>query len=234
MKIQHRVETGLVGLLLLGMVPESAGRSDCGGWNALCGKNMQVGLRPGRVDQMVEHCRKKGMSPGDTQKLMAPVVMANEEGLPTECVFVKIEEGLAKQVEQARIVAAAEARLGYLRRARELLPAGSSGHGRGGLSLLITRACFALESGLPEEVLKEVVGRSGGFRYGRLVQVLEAGETLQLAGLDPRDTQQVMNDCLDRNLNRPEIIRVVGYVIAEHRKGIDFKEIHAGLWVCSD
>ena len=93
---------------------------------------------------------------------------------------------------------------------------------------------MALESGLPEAVLQEIFVRGGGRRYGRLSHVLEAAETLQLAGLDPKDTQHVMNDCLDRELNRMEILRAVDYILAEYRKGRDFQVIHDRLWVQPD
>ena len=48
-----------------------------------------------------------------------------------------------------------------------------------------------------------------------MVHVLEAGETLQVAGLDTKHTRQIMMDCLDRDLNRMEILRAVDYVLVE-------------------
>jgi len=83
-------------------------------------------------------------------------------------------------------------------------------------------------------MLQEVFNRNGGRRYGRLVHVLEAGETLQLAGLDPQNTQHIMNDCIDRDLNRMEILRAVDYILSEQRNGRSFKAIYADLWVRSD
>lgn len=225
----------MLGLLLCGVVSGSAEPSASKEWKALCGENIQLGLDAERVNQMVGLCRRRGLSTGDTEKLLAPVLAASEESLPAECVFIKVEEGLAKQVDADRIVAAAEARLECLRKARKLLASNPSGRGGAGSPPhLITRICIVLESGLPEEVLQEVFNRPGGPRYGRLVHVLEAGETLQLAGLDPQNTQQIMNDCLDRNLNRMEILRAVDYVLSEQRNGRGFKAIHADLWVRSD
>jgi hypothetical protein len=57
------------------------------------------------------------------------------------------------------------------------------------------------------------------------------GETLHLAKLDPQDTKQIMEDCLNRQLNRSEMVRAVEYLLAEHRKGRAFKTIHSELWV---
>ncbi len=230
--IRHRVGIGVVGLLLCGVALGGPGQPSSKGWKALCGKNAQLGLDEDRLAQMLGQCHEKGLSVREADALLRPIHTAHDESLPVECIFIKIEEGLAKQVDAARITAAAESRLDCLRKARALIARQNSG--RGGPPHLITRICLALESGVPEEVLEDLFKRHGGYRYGRFIQVVEAAETLQLAGLDPGDTQQVLNDCLDRGLRRQEILRVVDYVIAEHRKGIDFKSIHAGLWVHSD
>ncbi len=224
----------MVGLLLCGTVLAGDNQAPSGEWQSLCERNRHIGLDAERVTQMVGHCRKRGLSTRDTETLLAPVRAADRESLPAECVFIKVEEGLAKQVDAARIVAAAEARLECLRKARKLIASTPSERGGAGPPHLITRTCLVLESGLPEEVLEELFSRHGGFRYGRLIQVLEAGETLQLAGLDPRNTKQIMDDCLDRDLNRMEIMRAVDYVLAEHRNGQDFETIYAKLWLPAD
>ena len=231
MTMRRTVEICMVGLLLCGTVLAA----DNGEWKSLCDQNSRMGLDAERVSQMVGHCRKKGLSTRDTEMLLAPVLAASKESLPAECVFIKVEEGLAKQVDAARIVAAAEARLDCLRKARRLIASSPSGLGGGqGPPHLITRTCLVLESGLPEEVLVEIFSRHGGFRYGRLVQVLEAGETLLLAGLGARSTQRIMEDCLDRELNRMEIMRAIDYVLVEHRNGQDFDAIRAKLWLPAD
>ncbi len=202
-----------------------------GAWQSLCDKNSHLELDAERVTQMVGHCRKKGLSTLDTEQLLAPVLAASKESLPAECVFIKVEEGLAKQVDMARILAAAEARLECLRKAKKLAASNSSGHGSEGPPRLISRICLALESGLPEEAVQAILNHSGGRRPGRLVHVLDAGETLHLAGLDPKHTQQIMNDFLDRDLNRAEIRRAIDYVLTERRNGQSFETLRAKLWL---
>ncbi len=174
------------------------------------------------------------MSAKDADALLVPVCAAQDEALPAEAVFAKVEEGLAKKVAVDQVTAAAEVRLGYLRRANQLVAAQSRDEGHGGGQRLVVRTAMALESGLPEEVLQEIFNQYGGRKYGRLGHVLEVAETLQLAGLDVRDTKQIMTDLLDRDLSRAEILRAVDYVLAERRKGRDFAAIHADLWVRSD
>jgi len=233
----HRVI--IASLLLCGAAEaRSPGAGSCGtnscSWKTLEGQRHHFGLSEERVGSMLEECRKSGLSAEEADALLAPVRAARNESLPAEAVFTKIEEGLAKKVALDRVAAAAELRLDYLRRANRLLASQEQGSAHGGGQRLVVRAAMALESGLPEEVLQDIFNRHGGRRYGRLVHVMEAGETLQLAGLDPQDTKQIMVDCIDRNLNRMEIQRAVDYIVGEHRKGRDFKAIRADLWVCSD
>jgi len=233
----------VAGLLFCGV---AVARQDCAtscNWKTLEGQKHQFGLSEERVGTMLEQCRKSGLSAAEADALLAPVLAARKEALPAEAVFCKIEEGLAKKVAVTRVLAAAELRLGYLRSAKQLLDAQKKndegrreghGEGRGGGQRLVARTAMALESGLPEEVLLKVFSRHGGRRYGRVVYVLEAGETLQLAGLDPKHTQHIMIDCLDRNLNYMEIQRAVDYILSERKKGRDFKSIYPDLWVQSE
>lgn len=221
-------------LLLCGAAgAKQDGATSCN-WKTLEGQRHSLGLSEERVGTMLEQCRRSGLSAEEADALLAPVCAARDEALPAESVFAKVEEGLAKKVAVDQVVAAAELRLDYLRRATRLVAVQGRGEGHAVDQRLVVWTAMALESGLPEEVLQEVFSRNGGRRYGRLVHVLEAGETLQLAGLDPQNTQQIMNDCLDRNLNRMEILRAVDYVLSEQRNGRGFKAIHADLWVRSD
>jgi len=203
-------------------------------WKTLEGQKQHLGLSEERVGAMIEQCRRSGLSAEEADALLAPVYAARDESLPVGAVFAKIEEGLAKKVAVDRVTAAAELRLDYLRHATRLVAVLGCGKEHGEDRRLVARTAMALESGLPEEVLKEVFSRHSGHRYGRLVHVLEAGETLQLAGLRAKNTQQIMMDCMDRDLNRMEILRAVDYVLVEKQKGRDFQAIRADLWVPSE
>jgi hypothetical protein len=233
MKMQYTVKICTASLLLCGAAWANPDADSSKAWKARREKNLKLGFTAERVDRALGECRKKGMTAGETDALLCPVYAASAESLPTECVFIKTEEGLAKQVDTALVAAAAEARLDCLRQADRMVSAVRQGRG-GEHQHLVMHSCVALESGLPAEVLQNIFNRPGGFRYGRLIHVVEAGETLQLGGLDPKDIQQIMNDCLDRDLNYGEVMRAVDFIIAEHRSGKDFKTIHSSLWVRSD
>ncbi len=229
----HRII--IAGLLLCG----AAGAKPCGTnscrWKTLEGQRHGFGLSEERVESMLGQCRKSGLSAEEADALLVPVRAARDESLPAEAVFTKIEEGLSKKVPLDRVADAATLRLDYLRRAARLverLPGSVGRHGGGGgIQRLEVRTAMALESGLPEPVIRDVFKHLSSPRYGRLIHVMEAGETLQLAGLDPQDTKQIMMDCLERNLNRMEIQRAIDYIVEEHRKGRGFKAIRADLWI---
>ena len=225
------VRAGLIGLLFCSVALGADDTEISKGWKNLCKKNSNLGLNGERVDQTLSRCRKNGITLQETDALLCPVSTARSESLPVESILNKIEEGLAKRIDAAQLTAAVEIRLNNQRRAARLIPSGAGGAVR---QRLIIQVAMALESGLPDEVLKELFERPGGFRYGRVIYVVEMGETLQLAGLNPQNTKQILADCLDRNLNRYEMIRVVDYLLAEHRKGRDFNAVHDGLWLRSE
>ncbi len=233
MKIRYKGRVGLIGLLFCSVALGADDVEVSKSWKNLCEKNSNLGLNGERVDQALGRCRKNGMTQQESAALLYPVSTARSESLPVENILNKIEEGLAKRIDAAQLAAAVKIRLNNLRRAAQLIPP-ERASGGGGHQRLIIQVCMALESGLPDEVLKELFERSGGFRYGRVICVIEMGETLQLAGLNPQNTKQIMADCLDRQLNRSEMVRVVDYLLTEHRKGRDFKAIHEGLWLRSE
>jgi len=220
----------LIGLLLCGAPWTSPAESVPEDWKALRQKVIALGLTEDRVDHVLTQCHQNGMSVSDTETLFRPVYTAYEELLSADYVFLKIQEGLAKQVDATRVTAAAASRLDYLRQAKQLVSSDGQQHS-GGHQHLTMRTCMALESGLPSEVLQNILKRPGRFRYGRMVHVIDAGETLHLAGLPPSNIQQIMNDCLDRDLNGPEILRVIEMVVQGHREEKSFESINATLWI---
>lgn len=202
-------------------------------WNELREKNLHMDFSVARVDAAIAACRANGLRVTEAEDLFCPVYAAYAEELPTDCVFLKIEEGLAKRIEWKDVHIAADKRLACTRKADKLVI--SVRQHRGGQHRhLVMHTCMALESGLPEEVITAVFNRPARFRYGRMIHVVEAGESLQLAGLEPEQTQHIMIDCLDRDLTCEEVMRVVGIFQDGLREGKDFDTIHASLWVSSD
>jgi hypothetical protein len=218
-------------VLLCGIALAGHGNHPVKDWADLREKNLGMGFSLERVDTTLASCRKRGLSVQQAEELLCPVYAADAEGLPTSCVFLKVEEGLAKGADWKEVRAAAERRRDCMATARRLV---ATRRGRGGRNNLVEQTCMALESGLPEDVLKEVFGQAGGRRFGRLTHVIEAGETLQLAGLPIENNKHFMLDCIDRDLDRSEIRRVVEVVIAGMTENKSFEDIHSSLWVVAE
>lgn len=191
-------------------------------------QGMKMRLPADSVDAAKARCRAAGWDEGHVARLFQTMSMATAESLPSDCVLLKIEEGLAKGAAPAVVQAAAEQRLTCLREADAMVRAVREGRGRQHDHLL-SHMCMALESGLSEEALRAAL-MQGEFRYGRLIHVIEAGEAMRLAGMASDDVALVMVDCLDRGLNRPEVFRISKLVIAQTRDGADYATVRAGIW----
>ena len=186
-----------------------------------------------RFAQVLEQCRGCGWSDADVQRVMKPVYAAQDASLPAENILVKIEEGVAKKVAPALIAGAAELRLGYLRRADSMV--GAVSHIRGGwVGRLTSSVALVLESGLSTEAVQEVLVRSEGGRPGRIMPAIDVGAALCRAGFSSADTQVIMLDCIERDLNQLEVERALEFLLSEHEKGRDFQSVYQELWVPSE
>ena len=120
-----------------------------------------------------------------------------------------MDEGLLKGATTVALRQAAQGRLQVLRRARELLQERGYPDGADRGQGLVISTALTLESGLSEPVLTSALDRGRRAPPGQVKAVVEAGESLYLAGLDAATVGTVMTDCLERNLRRPEVLRVV-------------------------
>ncbi len=199
-------------------------------WDAVREGGVGLGIETGRIDRLLDSCRQGGWTVEQAEGVLAPLRAAFGEQLPVEGVLLRIEEGLAKRVAWDEVRAAAQLRLEGLRKADALVMAvrttRGSQHGH-----LVMHTCLAMESGISAEAFARLFGRPGGFRYGRLIHAIEAGETLSLEGMSEAQVLQIMEDCLDRGLTGLEVERMVEAIREGMRAGKDFETIHAALWV---
>ena len=187
------------------------------------------GVDLNRVENFIARCAKANIPAEKAEKLLDPVVQAAKEGLPSDLLFEKLEEGLAKRTDPDRLRAVTQKRLETLRRARHLLLSSFDGK-TNAPPCLLAQTCYTIESGMPEWALQPVFKESGGRRIGRLVHVLEAGETLRLAGYTPRQVQRFMEECLERGLNRRETVRAARFLIEGRKRKIPFQSLYHQVW----
>ncbi len=203
-------------------------------WQALRETCMRRGCSEAQMESVLNACRVRRLSAAEAGRLMIPVTSATTESLPADCLFARIEEGLAKNVDVDRIESAVQRRLECLRTAQQIfsdLKPRGNGHGpMGGPPRLIGNMALALESGVDPEVLSSVFGHKGPMRYGRLAHIIDAAESLHLAGLDSDQLRRVMNDFLERNMNRQEMCRVVKVLQKGLGAGKPFEDLYVSMW----
>ncbi len=181
--------------------------------------------------RFVPRLRQRNFTPEQARQTLDGLAEAQRQGLPVSALSLRMEEGLAKNIEPALLLTALQDRLHVMTQARDLLQASHydvSTDSPCGELLLATG--LAIESGVPAEALSTVLQRGNGQSSLRIQSIVEAGESLHLAGMDPETTQALMNDCLDRDLRRMEVLRAVRYSIQQHRGGMNGDHIRRSLW----
>jgi hypothetical protein len=221
---QALVVVGIVALCWAGAHAQDMPPAD---WAALLWYCNEADLGSSDVEQIAERCRSQGISPTEAHMMLAPACAASREGLPIDPALVKIEEGLAKRVPPQMIASAVERRVTYLLRAREIA---QSSVGKPIGDDLIVSAGSAMESGLPEDVVRAVFAAGRGKRPAEIKTALEAGEALHLDGFAAEDVEPILVDCLNRNLRRLEIRRVVRYALQQRSRGMAPHAIRQSLW----
>ena len=199
--------------------------------------NRRGGNKQLDAETRIRKCGKlHNLTDEEIEKLVASIGPVLKEQLPSNCVCIKIEEGLAKNVEIDRIVGAVKTRTDFLLQAKQLLERhNSKGKQAGGAknsarNRLTEGIGMAMESGVSASVFESVLEHSAQLRIGRILPIIEAAELLQLAGLSSEQIQQLLTNFVDRDLKPREVSNAVEQVLKELAKGKTFDEIFAALW----
>lgn len=199
-------------------------------WSPALEEGARAGLPSGPLEHAVAHLAQAGFTPDTARTPLETALEAARRGLPAEPLLAKLAEGALKGVSAEGLAQAGRARLEALAHARDMLvEAGHTDGAERGRGLLVATA-LALESGMPPEPLGAVLARGAGMPPGEVMAVVEAGEALHLEGIDSQTVEDLMVDCLDRRLRRPEILRVVSFAREQHRLGQEGPAVRAALW----
>jgi hypothetical protein len=179
----------------------------------------------------VQRLRQHGFTVEQARQTLACLSEAQSQQVPTSALTTRLDEGLAKKADPQAITTALQARLRIMTQARTMLHAASyDAVPDEPRNELLTATGFALESGVAAEDIGAVLKRGNGQSALRVKSIVEAGESLHLAGVDRATTQSLMSDCLDRNLRRMEVLRAVRYSVQQHRGGMSGENIRRSLW----
>ncbi len=199
-------------------------------WNDLVAAGEAAGLPRARVTATVQRLADAGLTVPEGAEVMAPALEAARAGLPAGPVLAKVDEGVLKRVSPGAVAAAARNRLGALTSARDLLETAGYTAGPGAGRGVLVAVALALESGLPPSALAPVLAAGRGRPFGQVKAVVEAGETLHLAGLAPDTTRSLMLDFLERNLRRPEVFRAARWARERHGSGMRGDDLRRSVW----
>lgn len=189
-----------------------------------------AGIDRGRLEAVVARLNRSGSSAEEGRQILYPAFDAARAGLPSDAVLDKVEEGLLKRASSRALVEASRRRLEALRGAKRLLSAASfSPASRRGRTLIVSTA-LAIESGLPEPILGAMFRRARGRPRSQVRSVVEGGEALWLASLEPPVVEALMADCLTRNLAHEDVLRVVRFATEKKRQGMAGSAIRRSLW----
>ncbi|MBI5445706.1 MAG: hypothetical protein HY900_31380 [Deltaproteobacteria bacterium] len=195
---------------------------------------MEDGARAGidrdRLDRIVSQFQRLGVTPEQGREILQPALEAARSGLPSRTVLNRINEGLLKRVPPEAIAAASRKRLESLRSARRLLLSTWGPATFKQAKPFIASLGLALESGLPPQVVTDVLTRGRGKNPAEVKSVIEAGEALQVAGFDPEVLLALLRDCLDRDLHHADVLKVVRFAVERKRQGQDDRSIREALW----
>ena len=175
------------------------------------------------------HCRmmgrggRCGLSSNDVGTCMRMMKRAQEEGLPDRTIRAKMNEALAKQIPAEAVTNAIRRRVECLKQAETLL--GATKLSDVAESRIQEALALALESGVAQDDLAAVLKKADGQPAPRLQAVIEAGETLSLAGLPKESVRKLMDGYVDGEFPRCRILSSIRSAVVAFRKGVPADQI---------
>ncbi len=208
-------------------LPQEAGEQ----WAAILRDGTKAGVNGDRLEHVLARMASAGISPLQARTLLVPVFQGARSGIPVKRIILKLHEGILKGVSLDQIALVVKKRYLCLKKAGQLLIEAGLGHAIERVPELHVSIAFALESGQDHSYLSEVLTAGKGKELGQLNAVIEAGETLHHAGLEHEALRLIIKDCLEKDLEWPEVNRVVRHVKEGLKHGLDGKTIRARLWI---
>ena len=199
-------------------------------WSALVAEGARAGVDRARLEDLTSRLAAAGVTPEEGRRILAPALAAAKDGLPSRPVLNKINEGVLKRVSVDALAQASEYRLDVLHRARDLVRGRLAAAPRKDLRAVLSSVALALESGVPEPTLVAVLDAGRRGPLPQVKSVVEAAEALHLAGFDAETVEGLTKDCLERNLKRGDVLRVVQFATEKQKSGMEGGTIRAALW----
>lgn len=199
-------------------------------WRPVIDMGMSGGLSLDQLETLAAAMAAAGFDPDQARAALWPLLQNGTIDTPVDHLFLEIHEGILKQALPDNLRTILAKRESAFEEAKTLLD--KSGHDSSAQTntALLSATAFALETGQQPSYLRGILDAGKGRLSDQLTAVIEAGEILQHAGLEPEPLQRIMKDCLLKNLQAVQIERVMKRLKQRIQQGADPKTIDRDLW----
>ncbi len=200
-------------------------------WQAILRDGVATGIERDKMENLLSQLAGAGITPDEARCVLSLLFQDDQADDHAPYVFHKIQESILKKTRPETLKAMAESRYQAFKKASALLV--QTGHEAPFETdpFLLNTTAFALEDGQSLASLQEILGSAKGNSSAQLAAVIEAGETLRHAGLEPEILALIMKDCLRKGLNSQQINRVTRHVKEKLQEGTDHKIILNEIWI---
>jgi len=200
-------------------------------WQALLDRGVAAGFNMGTLEKLLSHLANANINSEQARTILEPLIQDAQTNDDTRYIFLKIHECISKKAPPETFKAIAKSRHEAFKKARALLAQTGYKESTDNHSALLNATAYALESGQDPTFLRDILSAGKGKSFNRVAAVIEAGETLYYAGLEPEIIKLIMEDCLRKDLESQQMKRVTELVEEKLRNGTDHKTIRNKLWI---
>ena len=200
-------------------------------WQAILHDGVASGIERSNIENLLSRLAGADITPDQARSVLSPLFQDDQMDNHAPYVFRRIQEGVLKKTRPETLKAMAESRHEAFKKARALLA--RTGH-EAPLEtdpILLNTTAFALEDGQSLPSLYEILSSAKDKPPTQVAAVIETGETLRHAGLEPEMLSSIMKDCLSKDLKPRQMKRVTEQIMEQLQKGTNPKTIYDALWV---
>jgi hypothetical protein len=176
-------------------------------------------------ESLSARCTEAGWSDSQIQQLADRTHTLEKQQVSPDLLYECVQEGLAKRVAPEQVLDVVMTRAALLNQANQLAQETDCRQDE-----VVQAVTLAMESGLSEVAVKEVLSAGRDRRTGQLCAVIETGETMYLNGVSEEVVSSLMQDFLQRNLRRSEMIRAARIAERSYENGMAPEAMRKSLW----
>ena len=200
-------------------------------WQAILDEGESAGVQRIQLEKTLAGMAAAGFDPDDARAILAPLFKEIQAGIHARHVLYTLQEGILKGASFETLKSVSQGSHESFKKAKHLLTRAGYEDVIETAPALLASTAFAVESGQHPSSLHAVLTAGKGKPFKQIRVIIEAGESLHHAGLEPAPLNLIVMDCLDKGLDSYEVERVVRHVKEKLKQGLDGQAILKELWV---